>query len=69
MTEFTPGYLSGHSDIFRTMLTSDMDEVNSGLTKFMDMTPTTFQKILHYIYTGVVADDFDSEDLLGLNLI
>ena len=49
------------------MLTSDMEEVNSGLIRITDMTPSTFQQILRYIYTGAVGDDdTDSEDLLEL---
>ena len=48
------------------MLTSDMEEVNSGLIRITDMTPSTFQHILRYIYTGALGDDTDSEDLLEL---
>ena len=48
------------------MLTSDMEEANSGLINITDLTPKTFQQILRYIYTGSTDSAIDSEDLLEL---
>ena len=48
------------------MLTSEMAEVNAGVVNVTDMTPTTFRTILHYMYTGKVDQELDSDSFLEI---
>ena len=59
--------LAGRSDVFKTMLASDMEEVKSGVIHVTDVTIRALEIILRYIYTGNVKEDkLDSNSLLDI---
>lgn len=48
--------LSSRSDVFKTMLQSDMMESSTGSVEIADIEPTTFKEFLGYIYTGKLPE-------------
>ena len=55
--------LAGRSEMFKAMLTSDMEEARSGIIKITDLSSSVFGIILHHFYTGRVADELDHDIL------
>ena len=72
--------LRARSQVFKSMLTHDMTEKNSGVIDIPDCDPQAFEQFLSYIYTGKVdslkesnmlhlyyiADKYDKKELKGI---
>ncbi|CAG5073111.1 Similar to spop: Speckle-type POZ protein (Xenopus tropicalis) [Cotesia congregata] len=54
------------SPVLATMFSHEMMEKKTNKIDIIDLSPTTFEKVLEYIYTDEVTDlDHHAEDLLG----
>ena len=59
-------FLCSKSPVFSAMLNSDMREAREGEINIRDMKSSTLSSMIHYIYTGELADgwqDLDIEDV------
>ena len=56
--------LAGRSEVFKTLLSSGLEEVKSGVIHVTDMTASDFEIILRYLYTGKVNEQKLDCDLL-----
>ena len=56
-------FLCSKSPVFSTMLNSDMREAREGEINIQDMDSTTVRSMIHYIYTGELADGWQDLDI------
>ena len=58
--------LAARSEVFKAMLESGMEEVQSGVINVTDITGTAFGILLRYMYTGKVDPGLDSDCLIQI---
>ena len=56
-------FLCSKSPVFSTMLNSDMREAREGEINIRDMNSDTLSSMIHYIYTGELADGWQDLDI------
>ena len=58
--------LAGRSQVLRTIVTTDLEVIKCGSLVVSDVSAPIFQMILHYLYTGKLKENLETDSLLEL---
>ena len=61
-------FLCSKSTVFSAMLNSDMREAREGEINIRDMNSNTLSSMIHYIYTGELADGWQDLDIQDVTI-